>query len=53
MYHPKNRVAFHELVIDKELEQTKDFKDLEIPGMIGKMLKVGSILNKDNAMNCI
>ena len=37
-YHPKNRVAFHELVIDKELEQTKDFTHLEIPEMLGNML---------------
>jgi len=38
MYHPKNRVAFHEIVIDKELEQLKDFKDLEIPDTLGNML---------------
>tara|TARA_B110001450_G_C17355159_1_gene373231 strand:+ start:234 stop:398 length:165 start_codon:yes stop_codon:yes gene_type:complete len=45
MYHPKNRVAFHEIVIDKELEQTKDFKDLEIPD------RIGNLLNKK--MKCI
>lgn len=38
MYHPKNRVAFHEIVIDKELEQLKDFETLEYPQMIGNML---------------
>jgi len=45
MYHPKNRVAFHELVIDKELEQTKDFTGLDMPGHIG------NVLNK--RMKCI
>jgi len=38
MYHPKNRVAFHELLIDKELEQTKDFTGLDMPGHIGNVL---------------
>ena len=37
-YHPKNRVAVHEIIIDKELEQTKDFDTLETPEMIGNML---------------
>jgi hypothetical protein len=45
IYHPKNRVAFHEIIINKENEQLKDFKDLEIPGTLG------NILNKK--MKCV
>ena len=34
-FHPKNRVAVHEIIIDKEKEQLRDFNDLDNPDGIG------------------
>jgi hypothetical protein len=37
-YHPKNRVAVHEIIINNELEQTKDFDTLDTPATLGNLL---------------